>query len=144
MAASKPTSWLSLLIHFLSHSKFAWRPYKKIWAVSLLAKHLGMLSLSASHQKNEGIRSFHGIGKALGHPNPASALHPSFFDSRSTYIDFAKNQLSTSLVGLSPLPPNLLSILQHTRVRSSKEVKLLFNLFRSRSLVFGSHTKDWH
>ena len=55
MAASKPTSWLSSLIHFLSHSKFAWRPYKRIWAVSLLAKHLSMLSLSASHQKSKGF-----------------------------------------------------------------------------------------
>lgn len=37
---------------------------------------------------------------------------------RSTYIDFAENQLSLSLIGLSPLHKCHPSILQHTLVQS--------------------------
>ncbi|CAM6070503.1 unnamed protein product [Sphagnum tenellum] len=49
------------------------------------------------------IRSFLGVGQALGHPSPLSALPQAINIIRSTSIDFAKNQLSPSLVGLSPL-----------------------------------------
>ena len=47
-----------------------------------------------------------------------------------TSINFAENQLSLSLIGLSPLITNHLSILQHTQVRPK-------SLFIIRSLSFG-------
>jgi len=40
--------------------------------------------------------------------------------TRSTLIDFAKNQLSPSLISLSPLTAAHLSILQHTQVQPFK------------------------
>ena len=62
---------------------------------------------------------------------------------RSTYIDFAENQLSLSLIGLSPLTTNHLSIFLHTRVRPfNKRYRFKFSLFIVRSLSFGSYIKD--
>ena len=66
------------------------------------------------------IRSFLGVGQALGHPSPSSALPQAINIIRSTSIDFAENQLSLSLVGLSPLATSHPRILPHTWVRSSK------------------------
>ena len=47
------------------------------------------------------IRSFLGIGQALGYPSPLSALPQAMNIIRSTSIDFAENQLLPILVGLS-------------------------------------------
>lgn len=55
---------------------------------------------------------------------------------RSTYIDFAENQLSPSLISLSLLTATHPSTLQRTQVRSSDLP--IFNLVTVRSLGFGS------
>jgi len=52
-----------------------------------------------------------------------------------TKIGFAENQLSLSLISLSPLNNIIFRILQHSRIRSSNY--LIFNLILLRSLSFG-------
>jgi len=56
----------------------------------------------------------------------------------STKIDFAKNQLSPSLISLSPLIESHLSLLQQTWVRSSDMFYHIVPLLSIRSLGFGS------
>lgn len=71
-------------------------------------------------------------------PSLNSALPHSIIQERSTYIDFAENQLFPSLISLSPLSSNHPSILQHTRVRSFTVCyHNSLNLFKLRSLGFG-------
>ena len=71
-------------------------------------------------------------------PSFHSALPQGNIYERSTYIDFAENQLSPSLISLSPLSSNHPSILQHTRVRSFTVCyHNSLNLFKLRSLGFG-------
>jgi len=60
---------------------------------------------------------------------------------RSTYIDFAENQLSPSLISLSLLTATHPSTLQRTQVRSSDLA--IFNLVTVRSLGFGSKAFNW-
>ncbi len=48
VAASKPTSWLSLQLHILSHLARAWGPSPAIWVVSLSTTNLIARSLTAA------------------------------------------------------------------------------------------------
>jgi hypothetical protein len=48
---------------------------------------------------------------------PITCFTTDVVDKRTACTDFAKNQLSLSLIGLSPLILDLLCILQHTKVR---------------------------
>ena len=68
-----------------------------------------------------------------------SALPLGTSPARSTSIDFAKNQLSLSLIGLSPLPTTHPRLLPQTSVRSSTRRYARFNLVIGRSLSFGSN-----
>ena len=61
---------------------------------------------------------------------------------RFTSINFAKNQLSLSLIGLSPLPTDHPRLLLQTSVRSSKRNYAFFNLSIGRSLSFGSNESN--
>jgi len=77
-------------------------------------------------------------------PSFHSALPQTIYQKRSTYIDFAENQLSPSLISLSPLSSNHPSILQHTRVRSFTVCyHNSLNLFKLRSLGFGYANVDY-
>lgn len=77
-------------------------------------------------------------------PSFDSALPQKYNQKRSTYIDFAENQLCPSLISLSPLSSNHPSILQHTRVRSSTLFcNKYINLFKPRSLGFGKSKNDF-
>ena len=87
----------------------------------------------------QSIRSFLEISKALGPPFPLSALPPWYIYKRFTSINFAKNQLSLSLIGLSPLATNHPHLLPQMSVRPSKRCYAFFSLFIARSLSFGSH-----
>jgi len=71
-----------------------------------------------------------------------SALPLLTLNKRFTSINFAKNQLSLSLIGLSPLPTNHPRLLLQTSVRSSKRNYAFFNLFIGRSLSFGSNESN--
>ena len=74
--------------------------------------------------------------------NPQSALPPKGNTPRSTSIDFVENQLSPSLIGLSPLTTSHPSIFPHTRVRSSSTFYHTFNLLIVRSPGFGSNLNN--
>ncbi len=71
-------------------------------------------------------------------PIPSSALPPKGLTRRSTSIDFAENQLSPGLIGLSPLATVHPPIFQHRWVRSSSACYCAFNLTMARSPGFGS------
>src|ERR687885_2985361 len=58
-------------------------------------------------------------------------------------MHFGENQLSRSLIGLSPLPTAHPPGFQPWWVRSSTTSYRRFNLAMDRSLRFGSRTRDW-
>ena len=86
-----------------------------------------------------GIRSFLESSKVLDPHSSISALPPERSHIRFTSINFAKNQLFLSLIGLSPLTSSHPRLLLQTSVRSSKRHYAFFNLFKIRSLSFGSN-----
>src|SRR3978361_1789120 len=58
-------------------------------------------------------------------------------------MHFGENQLSPSLIGLSPLPTAHPLRFQPKWVRSSTRSYPRFNLAMGRSLGFGSRARDW-
>jgi hypothetical protein len=92
-----------------------------------------------------GISVFEVFNNLVGKLNPRikKVLYPRFRNKHSTKIDFAENQLSLSLIGLSPLTTNHPSIFRHTRVRPSKKrCRFIFSLFMVRSPSFGFYIED--
>jgi hypothetical protein len=69
-------------------------------------------------------------------PRPFSALPPLDMPPGTTSIVFGENQLSPSLIGLSPLPTVHPNIFQHERVRTSTRCYPSFILTMGRSLRF--------
>ncbi len=69
-------------------------------------------------------------------PRPFSALPPRDMPPGTTSIVFGENQLSPSLIGLSPLPTAHPNIFQHERVRTSTRCYPSFILAMGRSLRF--------
>ena len=69
-------------------------------------------------------------------PRPFSALPPLDMPPGTTSIVFGENQLSPSLIGLSPLPTAHPNIFQHERVRTSTRLYPCFILAMGRSLRF--------
>src|SRR3978361_505148 len=59
-------------------------------------------------------------------------------------MHFGENQLSPSLIGLSPLPTSHPPGVQPWWVRSSTRSYPRFNLAMGRSLGFGSRARDYH
>ena len=74
MAASKPTSWLSVQFYILFHLIYILGPQLVIWAVSLSTMELISHCLTPDHQFF-GIRSLIGFGKLCG-PLAHSVLYP--------------------------------------------------------------------
>ena len=62
MAASKPTSWLSVNLHLFSHLDIIWDPYRD-WVVSLLSPDVST-RCSVSQAVLIGIRSLPWFGKS--------------------------------------------------------------------------------
>src|SRR5450432_294312 len=85
-----------------------------------------------------GIRSLVRFGRSLNPPSPSSALPRRRKSRRATYIAFAENQLSPSLIGLSPLATSHPLLFQQKWVRPSSKCYLTFSLLMARSLGFGS------
>ena len=111
-----------------------------VWAVSLSTTELIPRSLTAALSLT-GIRSLADFGKLvspLGHP---VALPPARNARRCTYMHFGENQLSRSLIGLSPLPTAHPPGFQPWWVRSSTRSYPRFNLAMGRSLRFGSRSR---
>ena len=69
-------------------------------------------------------------------PRPFSALPPSDILPGTTSIVFGENQLSPSLIGLSPLPTAHPKLFQQLRVRTSTRCYSSFILAMGRSLRF--------
>jgi len=88
------------------------------------------------------IRSFSRFSKTINLLSLKSAL-PLIIDIlRNTYIFFAKNQLSLSLIGLSLLITSLLKLLQQLWVGPSHMFSHTFSLLMIRSLRFGSYNHN--
>ncbi len=64
------------------------------------------------------IRSLVGFNITFVMPTHPELYPPLRWNQQPTYIGFAENQLSPSLIGLSPLTTDHPSVLQHARVRS--------------------------
>jgi hypothetical protein len=85
-----------------------------------------------------GIRSLVRFGKLVG-PLAHPVLYPRRRITRGcTSIHFGENQLSPSLIGLSPLPTDHPSGFQPTTVRASTGSYPCFTLSMGRSPGFGS------
>ena len=69
-------------------------------------------------------------------PRPVSALPPLDMPPGTTSIVFGENQLSPSLIGLSPLPTAHRKLFQQLRVRTSTPCYRGFILAMGRSLRF--------
>ena len=108
-----------------------------IWAVSLSTTNLIARSLTAALSLT-GIRSLADFGKLVGPLDHPVALPPGRNARRCTYMHFGENQLSRSLIGLSPLPTAHPPGFQPWWVRSSTRSYPRFNLPMDRSLRFGS------
>ena len=79
----------------------------------------------------------------MGPPSPSGALPPGATGRRSTSIDFAENQLSPGLIGLSPLATAHPRLFQQAWVRPSSGCYPAFSLAMARSPGFGSPAGDW-
>src|SRR5919206_4347507 len=112
-----------------------------VWVVSLSTTELIPRSLTAALSLT-GIRSLADFGKLvspLGHP---VALPPARNARRCTYMHFGENQLSRSLIGLSPLPTAHPPGFQPWWVRASTPSYRRFTLAMGRSPGFGSKARD--
>ena len=143
MAASKPTSWLSVHPHYLHHSAI-------IQHVRDLSRRSGLFpswrrrlapATSLVRHKHIGIHGLVGVGNAHCAPSPSSALPPMVLLTTNgcTSIHFGENQLSPSSIGISPLSTGHPPVLQHWWVRASTESYPRFTLPMESSLGFGSH-----
>ena len=118
MAASKPTSWLFVVYHFLSHSPPASGPYQTVWAVSLLTMNLRTHGLSLRTPTMVFGDSMGLVRLWATRTHRVLYTQVELYEGR-TSIRFAENQLSPSLIGLSPLPTSHPRLLQQAWVRPS-------------------------
>ncbi len=75
-------------------------------------------------------------------PRPVSALPPLDTPPGTTSIVFGENQLSPSLIGLSPLPTAHPKLFQQQRVRTSTRCYPSFILAMGRSLRFRVYARE--
>src|SRR3954466_6177902 len=113
-----------------------------VWAVSLSTTELIPRSLTATLSLT-GIRSLADVSNLVGPIGHPVALPPARNKCRCTYMHFGENQLSRSLIGLSPLPTAHPPGFQPWWVRSSTRSYPRFNLAMGRSLGFGSRARDY-
>ena len=110
-----------------------------IWAVSLSTTKLIPRRLTATLHP-PGIRSLADVSNPVRPISQPVALPPEGTTQRCTYMHFGENQLSRSLIGLSPLPTAHPPGLQPWWVRASTTSYRRFNLAMDRSLRFGSRS----
>lgn len=141
MAASKPTAKLSLGSHFLSHLVWNLRPYRLIWAVSLLTYSTYLLPLDSVSFSSKFIHSLHLIG-TLWHALTGTELYllgsSISLQTGTASTAFVENKLSRSLFSLSPLFTTHPRSLQRTLVRPSMNCYIHFSLVMNSSLRFVS------
>ena len=90
-----------------------------------------------------GIRSLTGDGIPRRTLSPISALPPTLTTRGSPYSNFGENQLSPSLIGLSPLSTSPPLSFQPEWVRSFTSCYGRCNLLMDSSLGFGSTARYW-
>src|SRR6478609_4362160 len=112
-----------------------------VWAVSLSTMKLIPHSLTAALSLT-GIRRLADVSNLVGPISHPVALPPVRNTQRCTYMHFGENQLSRSLIGLSPLPTAHPLSLQPKWVRASTTPYRRFTLALGRSLRFGSRPRD--
>lgn len=141
MAASKPTAKLSSGSHFLSHLVWNLRPYRLIWAVSLLTYSTYLLPLDSVCFSSKFIHSLHLIG-TLWHALTGTELYLLgsliSLQTGTASTAFVENKLSRSLFSLSPLFTTHPRSLQRTLVRPSMNCYIHFSLVMNSSLRFVS------
>jgi len=138
MAASKPTAKLSSESHFLSHLGLNWRPYRLIWAVSLLTDSTSLLPLDSACSLSKFIHSLHRIG-TLWHARKLVQSFTSFeIQTGTASTAFVENKLSRCLLSLSPLFTTHPRSLQRTLVRPSIYCYIHFSLVMNSSQRFVS------
>src|SRR3954465_10597697 len=132
MAASKPTSSLSVQRHILSTQLY----------LGTLADGLGCCPLDDEPYRPpsdccdteiHGIRSLIGFGNLVGSLSHSVLYLHGVLPQHSPSSDFGENQLSRGLISLSLLLSSHLRIFQHPRVRSFTACYCSFNLLKSRS-----------
>src|SRR6267378_702053 len=132
MAASKPTSSLSVQRHILSTQLY----------LGTLADCLGCCPLGNEPYRPlpdccdteiHGIRSLIGFGNLVGSLSHSVLYLHGVLPQHSPSSDFGENQLSRGLISLSLLLSSHLRIFQHPRVRSFTACYCSFNLLKSRS-----------
>ncbi len=137
MAASKPTSWLSVRFHILSHLACL-GTLAGGQAVSLSTTKLISRSLTPVIQLS-GIRSLIGFGNLVG-PLAHSVLYLRWSVTRLYLNIFRENQLFPGLISLSPLSTGHPGTFQRAKVRASTRFYSRFTLPMDRSPGFGSAT----
>src|SRR5436190_12846502 len=132
MAASKPTSSLSVQRHILSTQLY----------LGTLAVGLGCCPLGYEAYPSQPdccdteihrIRSLIGFGNLVGSLSHSVLYLFGVLPQHSPSSDFGENQLSRGLISLSLLLSSHLRIFQHPRVRSFIWCYPNFNLLKSRS-----------
>jgi len=113
------------------------RPYRSIWAVSLLTHSTSLLLLDWMRFFPEFLHSL-SPSRTLLHAFSETSLYLFVFRTRTTLIAFVENQLSRRLISLSPLPTSHPKSLQRLPVQSSMPCYWHFNLLMGSSLRFGS------
>ena len=132
VAASKPTSSLSVQRHILSTE-----PHFGTLADGLDCFPLGDEPYrpppNCCSTGIRGIRSLIGFGNLVGSLSHSVLYLPGVLLQHSPSSDFGENQLSRGLISLSLLLSSHLRIFQHPRVRSFTACYCSFNLLKSRS-----------
>lgn len=108
-----------------------------------LSTHGTSLPLSDQLSPNCPVRSW-SLFSTLSHALIGTALYPATTLSPPTHMGFAENQLSLSLISLSPLTTGRRRALPRPPVRASTHSYVRFTLPLVSSLRFGSPQQDTH
>eukprot|EP00829_Urostomides_striatus_P010570 TRINITY_DN24_c0_g1_i3.p3 TRINITY_DN24_c0_g1~~TRINITY_DN24_c0_g1_i3.p3 ORF type:complete len:205 (+),score=-62.94 TRINITY_DN24_c0_g1_i3:1761-2375(+) len=139
MAASEPTSQLSVQPHILFHLTDTLGPQLVVWAVSLLTTDLITRSLTPGSKSMAFGVYLNSVTREGPLVQTVLYLHDSHIRGQPQSY-FGENQLSPSSIGISPLPTPHPRTFQRAWVRSSSAYYRTFNLDMGRSLGFGSTT----
>jgi type II secretory pathway pseudopilin PulG len=141
VAASKPTSWLSVRSHLLCHLAM----FRDLSCRSgLFPSRLRSLSLAVSLPRStQWYSHFSRYWYGVTRPQSSRGLPPLLSTRRFPYRNFGENQISPSSFGFSPLPTGHPRAFQRSTVRTSTRYYPRFTLPMGSSLGFGSKVTDY-
>jgi hypothetical protein len=141
VAASKPTSWLSRLIHlFFPLKQYLGTLFGGLGSPPFV--HATYLTWADCLDTSVRYSEFSRGRYRCDGPNPSSALPPALNARRHTSICFGEYELSPSLIGLSPLRTSHPISFQPELVRPSIGCYSNFSLLMRRSPGFASAATD--